>query len=97
MSFIFSDPVLWALGKPLLAENDNPVSNSAKEEGDVQCCDLDSNNRRWKFPSSFDAEKCFPIRIPENDPVWGPRGRTCIEFIRSAYAFFSNQNIDCKL
>ena len=27
--------------------------------------------------------RCAPIRVPDNDPVWGRRGRTCFDFSRS--------------
>ena len=26
-----------------------------------------------RFPRSFDAERCYPLRLPRNDPFWKGR------------------------
>ena len=53
----------------------------------IQCC-----GRNGAFPKSFDAEKCSPIRIPNNDPFWGGR-KTCMNFARS----LSSPGLKCAL
>jgi len=64
---------------------DHDISLSPEEEG--ECCEEDRNGRLWIFPSEFDRDRCAPIRIPDNDPLWGPKGRTCFNFRRSTAAF----------
>lgn len=46
-----------------------------------------------QFSESFDSEKCFPIRVPEEDAFWGPKGATCLSFTRS----MSSPTIKCEL
>jgi len=43
----------------------------------IQCC-----GRNGAFPRSFDAEKCFPIRMSSTDPFWKGK-KTCMNFARS--------------
>ena len=52
-----------------------------------ECCQKDTSGRHWIFPAdsyNFDPDNCFPIEVPTNDPFWGGRGRTCMEFSRTA-------------
>ena len=45
-----------------------------------------------RFPGSFDAERCYPIRVEKNDAFW--RGDTdCMDFSRS----LSSPDLNCKL
>jgi peroxidase len=43
----------------------------------IQCCGTNG-----AFPRSFDADKCFPIRISNSDPFWKGK-KTCMNFARS--------------
>ena len=53
----------------------------------IQCC-----GRNGAFPATFDAEKCSPIRLFQDDPFW--RGRkTCMNFARS----LSSPSLKCEL
>jgi len=53
----------------------------------VSCC-----SRGGGFPRTFDAGKCFPIRMFDNDQFW--RGRkTCMSFARS----LSSPSLKCGL
>ena len=53
----------------------------------TDCCKSKS-----RFPTSFDAERCYPIRVERSDEFW--RGGTdCMEFSRS----LSSPDLDCKL
>ena len=62
-------------------DHDITLSPAFEEPG--QCCDTDARGRRgYKFPRSFDEEKCAPIEIPRDGPLWGSRGRRCYEFKR---------------
>jgi peroxidase len=54
---------------------------------DQKCC-----TKIGRFPRSFDAEKCFPLRLPKKDPFW--RGSTtCMEFSRS----LASPGLACEL
>merc|ERR1712013_490231 len=54
---------------------------------DQECCRKDG-----KFPRSFSAEKCFPMRLSRSDPFW--RGSiTCMDFSRS----LSSPGLKCEL
>jgi len=54
---------------------------------DEGCCRTDG-----KFPRSFNAEKCFPMRLSRSDPFW--RGSiTCMDFSRS----LSSPGLKCEL
>ena len=54
---------------------------------DQKCC-----TKTGRFPRSFDAEKCFPLRLPKKDPFW--RGSTtCMEFSRS----LASPGLACEL
>ena len=44
------------------------------------------------FSDSFDPIKCFPIKIPENDPFWKGR-KTCMALSRS----LSSPGLKCEL
>eukprot|EP00095_Tigriopus_kingsejongensis_P000560 maker-scaffold776_size99073-snap-gene-0.17 protein:Tk00560 transcript:maker-scaffold776_size99073-snap-gene-0.17-mRNA-1 annotation:"hypothetical protein DAPPUDRAFT_312923" len=51
------------------------------------CCGRDGS-----FPASFDAEKCFPIRMDQNDPFWKGR-KTCMSLARS----LASPGLKCSL
>eukprot|EP00092_Neocalanus_flemingeri_P040590 GFUD01044196.1.p1 GENE.GFUD01044196.1~~GFUD01044196.1.p1 ORF type:complete len:777 (+),score=180.51 GFUD01044196.1:168-2498(+) len=51
-----------------------------------ECCKKDGAGRHWVYPSdpyNSDPVNCFPIEVPVNDPFWGRKGRTCMEFSRT--------------
>ena len=41
----------------------------------------------------IDSDKCYPIEVPRDDPFWGPRGVTCLDFARSIAA----PSLKCQL
>jgi len=47
------------------------------EGGRLKCCGVHFDD--------FHPE-CFPIRIPDQDPIFGPTGEQCQEYVRSAAA-----------
>jgi len=63
-----------------------PEFEEDAEGEELECCDRDSRGRLFDFPEEFDPKRCVPIRIPDDDPFWGPRGRTCFEVRRSTPA-----------
>jgi len=59
------------------------------------CCDRDSLNRPWVYPSDpfrGNPDTCFAIEIPADDAFWGRDGRRCYEFSRSA----ATPTLDCR-
>ena len=56
------------------------------EESEPECCDPNRAGALWLFNENFDPDRCIPIRIPDNDRIWGVRGRTCYEVHRSSLA-----------
>jgi len=66
---------------------DHDLTHTPNHAQDTDCC-----RSNGKFPSSFNSEKCFPMRISRSDPFW--RGvKTCMEFSRS----LSAPNLKCEL
>ena len=55
---------------------------SLTTEHEIDCCEENNRGEKWLFPTEFDKLRCAPIQVPTNDPVWGSRGRRCIEFRR---------------
>ena len=54
---------------------------------DEQCCSAGA-----QFPRTYNAEKCFPLRLSRSDPFW--KGvRTCMDFSRS----LSSPGLQCEL
>jgi len=47
----------------------------------INCCNLDGT-----FPDSYDPKKCFPLRLPTDDPFWSTRGKSCMNMARSLSA-----------
>ena len=56
------------------------------EESEPECCDENRFGELWLFNENFDEDRCIPIRVPDDDRIWGRRGRTCFEVHRSAVA-----------
>ena len=56
------------------------------EETEPECCDLNRAGEPWVFNENFDRDRCIPIKIPDDDRIWGRRGRTCFEVHRSLVA-----------
>jgi len=56
------------------------------EETEPECCDLNRAGEPWVFNENFDRDRCIPIEIPDDDRIWGRRGRTCFEVHRSLVA-----------
>jgi len=66
---------------------DHDITHTPNYGSEQGCCKSDG-----KFPSSFNSEKCFPMRVSRNDPFW--RGAiTCMEFSRS----LSSPSLECGL
>ncbi|XP_048249474.1 peroxidase mlt-7-like isoform X1 [Haliotis rufescens] len=59
----------------------------------VRCCteDLSEESRAKINMNPEDRDICFPITIPENDPMF--KARTCMSFVRSIQV----SNTECKL
>ncbi|XP_046548359.1 peroxidase-like [Haliotis rubra] len=59
----------------------------------VRCCteDLSEESKAKINMNPEDRDICFPITIPENDPMFKPR--TCMSFVRSIQI----SNTDCRL
>lgn len=45
----------------------------------ISCCDPQVLN-----DSALLHPECMPIRVPEDDPFYGPLGVKCLDFVRSA-------------
>ena len=56
------------------------------EENTPECCRRNSAGDLWVFNDNFNQDACIPIRIPDDDRIWGRRGRTCYEVHRSMVA-----------
>merc|ERR1711988_690100 len=75
-----------------------PEFEDDAEGEELECCEHDSRGRPRIFPDNFDEVRCVPIRIPDDDPFWGrrgrgspsQRGRTCYEARRSLPALGLN-------
>ena len=65
---------------------DHDITHTPAYES-ADCCKENKD-----FPTSFNAEKCYPIRVADQDPFWRG-GLTCMDFSRS----LSSPDLDCKL
>ena len=65
---------------------DHDLTHTPAHDSD-NCC-----KSGGRFPSKFNADKCFPIRVARNDEFWGGV-LECMEFSRS----LSSPDLNCKL